>query len=849
MTSNSLFSSLPFDPTAIPGAARQKQIHYLMINPFNPKDGNGINAYYQNLQLAVGDSVKFHVFANDNDEPMEVFRRTVFNYVSDHFSPDEVVIEAPETRAATLLFDRSYKTHVRLHTPMATCQKYEGKPILQSRFSDELRVIAQATVVSAPSHSIAREIGLHLDASRFVVNKNPFFKNIDYIPPAQRQTDVIFMGRNQNLKGAHFMRAIHEYLPNNYKLKIVGKGMLSHPLIKSRAPNITAIDYLHGDSRFEVLANSRVALIPSLYENCSMMMLEALAAGVPVITWKVGGNDEFPQDIVKAIPFDRIDNFVRAIVDTLTSEPPPKERFASVIEEINQDFRNGFNCVLEIATGASCAPYQSTFKQQPAYPPRTPEIDLASSEELFAGKRVLGFTISNEHIEDLWVPALNYAGVTYQMVCRRPLGFRKLWSNPYPLPPDTFTQLDWIADTDALIVQILNFKPHILLTHNGSHPSCKEAMEKIKALNIPIVYSELGWFPQTNHFYFDRWGVNGASSLAAMDYFSLTNDHSSDDAETVEIGSKDILLAVQLDNDTNLKIFSPRFRSSDDFVRHVIEHAPKGYRILLKPHPLDPKASRFEALQGDNVVILSSKQSIDDILPQVGHVVAINSTVHFQALEYPVNIYVGGKSIINDKGVTIDLMKSDFDKAFTPRLHGSFKRRKAIVAALKRRQINTVEVAQRSLIEEGSIDPAILPLAEAILLSPDSWVAPWEPKSTYSDTSAKSFAPAKAKPTMATLKRARTELTAKNYSLASQLFDQAYHEKPSPNIYREAAEAYLLAGNRKVAIERLTSAAKKLPKNKNLRRRLRQLQRPAWLRNLSIGLPNERVFRFRKSIK
>ncbi len=835
-----------------------------MINPFNPQDGNGINSYYQNLQLAAGDAVKFHVFANDNDEPLEVFRRTVFQYVTDHFSPDEVIIEAPETRAATLLFDRSYKTHIRLHTPMATCSKYEGKPIHQPRFSDELRVIAQATVVSAPSYSIAREIGMHLDASRFIINKNPFFKNIDYIPPTQRQTDVIFMGRNQAIKGAHFMRAIHGYLPKKYKLKIVGKGMLSNPLIKSHAPNVTAIDHLHGDSRFEVLANSRVALVPSLYENCSMMMLEALAAGVPVITWKVGGNDEFPQDIVKAIPFDRIDNCVRAIVDTLTSEPPPKERFASVIEEINQDFCNGFNRVLEIATDASYTPYKSTFRQQPAYLPRTPQIDLASAEELFAGKRVLGFTISNEHIEELWVPALNYAGVTYQMVCRRPLGFRKLWSNPYPLPQDTFTQLDWIADTDALVAQILRFKPHILLTHNGSHPSYKKAMEKIKALNIPIVYTELGWFPQTNHFYFDRWGVNGASSLAAMDYFSLTNDHSPDDGETFEIGSKDILLAVQLDNDTNLKIFSPRFRSSDDFVRHVIEHAPKDYRILLKPHPLDAKAARFDALQGDNVVILSSAQSIDDILPHVGHVVAINSTVHLQALEYPVNIYVGGKSIINDKGVTIDLMKSNFDKAFTPRLHGSLKRRKAIIAALKRRQINTVEVAQRSLIEEGCIDPAILPLAEAILLSADRWIAPPAPKSNASVAPAKPIppakvtapakvvapakvtapakvmapakvtAPAKAKPEVTTLDRARNALAAKNYSLAAQLFDQAYHEKPSPRIYRKAAEAYLLAGDRKIAIERLKGAAKKFPKNEHIRHRLKELRRPAWLRNIGI---------------
>jgi len=123
---------------------------YLLINPFNPQVGNGVNAYYQSLKACLAEELELVEFTNDNNASIPTFQKKVRAFVEDHFDRHDVIIEAPETRSATLLLNRGYKTHVRLHAPLAICQKYEGKPIDQARFSAELRVMAQAAVVSSP---------------------------------------------------------------------------------------------------------------------------------------------------------------------------------------------------------------------------------------------------------------------------------------------------------------------------------------------------------------------------------------------------------------------------------------------------------------------------------------------------------------------------------------------------------------------------------------------------------------------------------------------------------------------------------------------------------------------------
>ncbi|WP_139502108.1 glycosyltransferase family 4 protein, partial [Escherichia coli] len=47
-----------------------------------------------------------------------------------------------------------------------------------------------------------------------------------------------------------------------------------------------------GDKRFELVKKAKCLIMPSQFENCSMVILESLACHVPVVAWDVGGNAE-----------------------------------------------------------------------------------------------------------------------------------------------------------------------------------------------------------------------------------------------------------------------------------------------------------------------------------------------------------------------------------------------------------------------------------------------------------------------------------------------------------------------------------------------------------------------------
>jgi len=333
---------------------------YLLINPFDPQVGNGVNAYYQSMKACLEQKLELVEFTNDKNASMSLFRKKVLAFVEKNFDRHDVIIEAPETKSATLLLDRGYKTHVRLHAPLAICQKYEGKPINQPRFSAELRVIAQAAVVSSPSYALMREIASHLVTSEFIVNKNPILKPMPYIPKMQRQYDAIFMGRFHILKGAHYLDAMLALLPQDYKVALVGPGACKFQPKNPEKISFVS-DYIAGNQRFDVLADAKVCLVPSLFENCSMMILEAIAAGVPVVAWRRGGNDEFPEDMVKTVEFDQIDAYAATIIDAVDSVEISKPRVDEVVSAINADFVAGVHNVIDRLSGQTTVVYRSRF--------------------------------------------------------------------------------------------------------------------------------------------------------------------------------------------------------------------------------------------------------------------------------------------------------------------------------------------------------------------------------------------------------------------------------------------------------------------------------------------------------
>jgi len=177
--------------------------------------------------------------------------------------------------------------------------------------------------------------------------------------------------------------------------------------------------------------------------------------------------------------------------------------------------------------------------------------------------------------------------------------------------PDTVS-IHRCATPEALRDIISHFKPDHLFIWNGGSPGDLKVKEIAKGLGMDsFFHGELGWFPQAGNMYFDKMGVNAASSFNVMEFFPLTDE---EDRELSIYGRffaqnngimKDVapglqafsrrfdhhLIALQDERDTNM--INSRFNSMAEFVEEAVKNIGELYGrkgevplpILVRPHP------------------------------------------------------------------------------------------------------------------------------------------------------------------------------------------------------------------------------------------------------------------------
>jgi glycosyltransferase involved in cell wall biosynthesis len=171
-----------------------------------------------------------------------------------------------------------------------------------------LRLPRQADVYVAPSRFLLEKVvELGLDRSRFRVSPNfidlgAFDSIVRELPSAGRAgTDgLLYFGRLSPEKGvAVLIRAMAD-LPE-CRLVVAGDGPERHELerlAESAAPG--RISFVGRRSTPEVLSalrECRIVIVPSVwYENCPYAILEAFAAGKPVVASRIGGIPELVED-------------------------------------------------------------------------------------------------------------------------------------------------------------------------------------------------------------------------------------------------------------------------------------------------------------------------------------------------------------------------------------------------------------------------------------------------------------------------------------------------------------------------------------------------------------------------
>ena len=687
---------------------------YIIINPFSSRASHGIANYYVNLtSFLEKENIPFFILNNDSNLPPEKFREHVKNYIESHYGFDDVFIEAPEVKASTLLLDPRYKVHIRLHTAGFIAQEKDNQPVNQQLKKDELYVINTSYRVSSPSYGLIKELEKYVIRKDISVYKNPLpieiISNLEKIKKQReaKEYDVVFMARFQILKGIEYLNNILEKLPEEFNVLLFGSGSDKFILSKKIKCSVTIKPHIESEYKFELLSQSKNLLQLSKFENCSMVILEGLSCGNIIHCWDVGGNKEIASsDILKISPFGDVDYLVEQLLDN--SKYINKGIFESSLKEIQTDFINGFKHMCLHYNDDLFIPFKGINKQQEwkedvKYKNYTEnDKSIAHKYDNF-GQRILGFSISNEHIEELWMPIIQKMNSDYLFISKRPIGFMEKFGNRFYVDPDKYLQFDWIKYPNLLIEQIKNYKPHKILFHNGLHPSYQHVLARVKKAfpNIPIVYSELGWFPQQDHCYFDEKGVNSHSYIAEQNFEEFTGCklQEPDKSEFVKKEGS-IVILTQLENDTNLLIGSKRFKNMLQFLKYILSQIPNEKNIIIKTHPLDKQADRFNILESKNVSIIKD-MPLSDLYPKAKAVIGINSTGLLEALNYNCNVYFFGEGVLNNKSVAIDCrdQKIQLKDVWQNTLYSTQSNKEKVILGFKDRQIKLSELSDKTISE------------------------------------------------------------------------------------------------------------------------------------------------------
>lgn len=118
----------------------------------------------------------------------------------------------------------------------------------------------------------------------------------EFTPNYQDEGYCLYFGRLSKEKGIETLLGVRKSIADKLSLKIVGTGPIEEELCE-KYPETEFLGYRQGDELNDIIAKSAFVIVPSeWYENCSMVVLEAMAMGKPVIGSRMGGIPEQVED-------------------------------------------------------------------------------------------------------------------------------------------------------------------------------------------------------------------------------------------------------------------------------------------------------------------------------------------------------------------------------------------------------------------------------------------------------------------------------------------------------------------------------------------------------------------------
>lgn len=224
-----------------------------------------------------------------------------------------------------------------------------------SRLQGDVRFMDRIICVSDFQRGLMLRAGI--PASKLVTLHN-FVDPTLFKPVASEKKGDYFLyfGRIEALKGLPtLIRAAEK---TGIALKVAGVGGWSQNMMRRIGGNsrVEALGYVGGQTLRDLISHAKAVVVPSeWYENCPMTVLEAKAAGTPVIGARIGGIPELIRDGVDGTLFEpgNVDDLSRAINDVCNGDLIGMAHAAC--EDVNARFSKEFHLerLIEIYESAS----------------------------------------------------------------------------------------------------------------------------------------------------------------------------------------------------------------------------------------------------------------------------------------------------------------------------------------------------------------------------------------------------------------------------------------------------------------------------------------------------------------
>jgi hypothetical protein len=170
-----------------------------------------------------------------------------------------------------------------------------------------------------------------------------------------------------------------------------------------------------------------------------------------------------------------------------------------------------------------------------------------------------------------------------------------------------------------------------------------------RRFGVPYTIAEIGFFPQRDHFFLDRKGINAASFLMEDDLSWIGPSHLQRYREFRDayLGERRhtgrnryVFCPLQLAGDTNILLYSP-FKTMQAFIDHAERTFP-GEPIVFKRHPKDP-CRTYRVSPGNTLL---QEGDLHQAMSDARLVYGINSTALYEAVMLGVPTRAVGEGLL-----------------------------------------------------------------------------------------------------------------------------------------------------------------------------------------------------------